>query len=107
MEAAKDTVREARLAEAVADSQLTAEEAADKTAVYEFKESVDKDNLLAEALGISISELNQARDNNVTYEELLIELNLTEDEARSARDAAYASAVQQAVDEGSSNHGPS
>ena len=73
LEAAKDTVREARLAEAVADGRLTAEEAADKTAVYEFKESMDKDTLLAEALGISISELNQARDNNVTFEELLVE----------------------------------
>ena len=62
---------------------------------------MDKDNLLAEALGISISELHQARDNNVTYEELLVELNLTEDEVRTAHDAAFVSAVQQAVDEGS------
>jgi len=100
LEAVKDAVREARLAEAVEEARITAEEAADKTAAYEFKESVDKDAILAEALGISVSELNQARDNNVTYEELLDELGLTEDEVRAARDAAYGAAVEQAVDEG-------
>lgn len=100
LDTAKTAIFEARLAEEVSDGRITAEEAADKMAIHEFKEALDKDAILAEALGISTSELDQARANNVTYDELLDSAGMTKDEAREAQEAAMAAAVQQAVDDG-------
>jgi len=101
LDEAKDAAYEARLEQAVADDRITAEEAEDILAIHEFKESLDKDALLVQALGITVGELNQARDDNVSYDDLLNELGLSTEEAKASQEAAYEAAVQQAVDQGS------
>jgi len=97
LEGAEAAAYEARLAEDVDNGRLTEEEAADKQAAHDFKQSLDKDTLLADALGISVADLNNARADNMSFEDLLDDLDLTEEEAQ---EAAQETAVQQAVDNG-------
>jgi transcriptional regulator with XRE-family HTH domain len=100
LEAAKAAVFKAHLAEKVDAGDLTEAEAADITAVHTFKESIDKDAMLAEALGISVSELDAARDNTTSFHDLLDELGLTHDELRDNMQAIAEQTVQDAVDSG-------
>lgn len=100
LEAAETETRQAHEAEAVANGRLTEEEVVNKQAAYDFKESLDKDALLATALGISVADLNEARADTVRFEDLLADLGLTAEEAHDAQDAALETAVQQAVEAG-------
>ena len=100
-EAAEDASYDARIAEKIEDGRLTADEAADKQAIHDFKASIDEDSVLAQALGISVAELDEARANNVTYSDLLDELGLTDDEVDAAEQAITAQLVEDAVADGS------
>ena len=100
LQSAEDASFDAKLAEKVADGDLTEAEAADKEAIHDFKESIDKDSILAQALGISVSELNAARAANTEFSDLLDDLGLTRGEVRDAEQAIMAELVQDAVEDG-------
>lgn len=100
-EAAEDASYAANIAEKIESGRLTAEEAADKQVIHDFKASIDDDSVLAQALGISVAELDEARANNVTYSDLLEELGLTDDEVDAAEEAITAQLVEDAVADGS------
>lgn len=99
-EAAEEEAYEARVAEKVAEGDLTAEEAADKMAVREFKASLDKDAFLADALGISLGQLEAYRDAATSWDDVLTDLGLTEDEVREGQQAAMEQAIANAVADG-------
>lgn len=98
LDAAKDAVFTAFLDEKVVDETITEEQAADIAAVRAYKDSIDQDAILAEALGISISELNEARDNTVFYSDLLDELGLTQEEVRSNTRAIVEEMIADAIE---------
>ena len=100
-EEAEDASYAANIAEKIESGRLTAEEAADKQAIHDFKASIDEDSVLAQALGISVAELDEARADNVTYSDLLDELGLTDDEVDAAEEAITAQLVEDAVADGS------
>lgn len=100
LEAAKDAVSDAKLAEKVEEGVIDEETAEDITAVRAFKDSIDKDAILAEALGISEADLNEARNNTVMFDELLEELDLTAEEVRTNGQAIMEQLVQDAIDSG-------
>lgn len=100
LEAAKQAAEERHLAERVADGRLSETEAADRLTVRAFKESLDSDALLAQALNISVAALNEARAANTHYDDLLAELDIDHEAARAAQAAVMADAVQAAVDAG-------
>ncbi|MDX1414680.1 MAG: hypothetical protein R3293_10855 [Candidatus Promineifilaceae bacterium] len=100
-EAAEDASYEAKIAEKIENGRLTAAEAADKQAIHEFKESIDKDSIMAQSLGISVAELNAARTNNVTFSDLLDELAMTREEVKEAQQVVTTQLVEGAVADGS------
>jgi hypothetical protein len=99
LQAARDEAHAAALAELVDGGYLTQEQADLMTARQALKEYVDPDALTAEALGISLADLQAAREEGTSLPALLEELGLTFAEFAQAKQDAYQSAVQQAVDD--------
>lgn len=97
LQAARDEAHAAALAEMVEAGYLTQEEADLIQAVETFQRSIDRDALMAEALGISVDELQAAREDGTTLPELMDELDLTMEEVTASKQAAYEAAVEQAV----------
>ena len=65
-----------------------------------LRQYVDKDKLTAKVLGISVEELQAAREEGKTMETLISELGLDAATVRENMQAAYKEAVQQAVSDG-------
>ena len=99
-EAAEEASFDAKLAERVESGRYTEEEAADKEALHDFKQSIDKDAVLAEAMGISLSDLAAARSANTSYDDLLDSLSITDDEVDANKDAIMQGLVEDAVEDG-------
>jgi len=55
---------------------------------------------LAEALGISVEDLQSAAENSTSFDELLSNLGVTQEEFEAAQQAAREAAIQQMVDDG-------
>lgn len=100
LEAAMEAVGQARVDALLASGDITAEQVADMSAVRTFKQSLNKNLLLAEALGVSEADLDVARADNKRFDDYLVELGLTREEVRDSMRAAYEAAVQAAVDDG-------
>lgn len=100
LQAAQDEARAAALAEMVETGDLTQEQADLIQAVEIFRRSIDHDALMAQALGISVDELQAAREEDTTLLKLLDELGLTTEEVLAARQAAFETAVEQAIEDG-------
>ncbi len=100
LQAAYDTADQAALDEAVAQGIITAEQAALIQARRALAEYIDRDAIIAGALGISVDELQAARDEGKDVRDLIDELDLDGQNVLAAIKAGYAEAVQQAVDDG-------
>ncbi len=100
LDAAEDASQAAHTAEHIAEGDITEAEAADKAALQAFKESIDKDSVLAQAMGITVADLDAARSQNVEYSDLLDELGLTSQEVREAQQAIYDQLIADAVADG-------
>lgn len=87
----------AMLDEAVAQGLLTEEQVELMEARRSLMEYIDHDELFAEALGISVEDLEEARESDKSLPDLFDELGLEPDEVREAMQAAYENAVQEAV----------
>lgn len=90
----------AALDRAVAEGLLSEDQAELMKARSALKQAIDRDELLAQALGISADELQAARDDGQKLWTLLDDLGLDSEEFRQALQAAYESAVGQAVLDG-------
>ena len=100
LQAAQQQAYSAALDQAVENGDLTAEEADLIRAQQALKASIDPEALQAEALGMSVEELQAARDAGTSMSDILTEQGLTSAEYRTALQAAYEAAVQQAVSDG-------
>jgi hypothetical protein len=61
---------------------------------------IDREALTAQALGLSVEELQAARDAGTSMQDLLTQQNMTKAEFQTAYQAAYQAAVQKAVEDG-------
>lgn len=100
LEAAKAEAMEAGLTAAVAEGTITEERADLIRARHALQAYIDKTELMAEALGISVEELETARAEGVDMRDLLEELGLSRIDVAIAQLEAYQSALDQAVANG-------
>ncbi len=90
----------AMLDEAVAQGYLTEEQADLIKARQALMQYIDHDELFAEALGISVEDLEEARESDKSLSDLFDELDLEPEAVREAMQTAYEKAVQEAVGAG-------
>ncbi len=100
LQSAREQARSAMLAEAVEKGYITEEQVALMEARAALRDYIDEQALLAEALGVTIDELEEAREAEKPLSVLIYELGLEPAEVRENIQAAYQKAVQQAADEG-------
>ncbi len=98
-----DARQEARLTaleQAVEEGLISEERAELITARLALAGTIDKGELMAQALGLTLEELEAARAEGQTLRDLLTELALTPAELRENLKTAYEEAIQQAVTDG-------
>jgi hypothetical protein len=100
LEAAQLKAHTAALEAAVAAGRITQEDADLRLARMKVAQSFDKDAALAEALGISSAELDEARADG-TLQDLAEEKDVTGETLRAAMTAAWSEALDEAVKAGS------
>lgn len=100
LQVARQQAYDAALADAVKNGDLTQEEADLMKARRALEAYIDKEALTAQALGLSVEELQAAREAGKTIPELIEEQGMTAAEARQAMQDAYKAAVEQAVKDG-------
>ncbi len=94
LQAARQQVEAARIAQAVEDGYLTQDQANTMLAMQALKEYVDREEILAQALGLTVDELTEAREAG-TLRELLA--NITPADLQESMQTATEAAIQQAV----------
>jgi hypothetical protein len=99
LEAAKETAREAALAQAIADGLITQEQADLMGAGQALREYLDHDAVLADLLGLSTEELESAKEDG-SIRDLVEASGLTQEEIMAAMQEAHETAVAQAVADG-------
>jgi hypothetical protein len=97
---AYDEADMALLDEAVTQGYITEEEVELMKARNALKAYIDRDEIYAEVLGISVEDLEEARESDKSLSDLFDELELEPEAVREALQAAYEKAVQEAVGAG-------
>ena len=100
LQAAREKADQAALEQAIAKGYLTEEQAGLMKAQNALRQYIDKDKLTAKALGITVEELQAAREEGKTMETLISELGLDAATVQENMQAAYQEAIQQAVSDG-------
>ena len=100
LQAARQEAHEAALAEMVNAGYLTEEQVSLMAAQQALKEAIDHNELLAEVLGVSPAELEEARGNRESMAALIEDSGLTFSEIAEDMRAAYEAAVDEAVENG-------
>lgn len=100
LQAARDQVFAASIAEAVADGLITQEQADEILALHRLRSTIDKQALLAEALGLTVEELEAALADGQSLSDLIAAQGLTTDTLQANLQAAYEAAVARAVADG-------
>jgi len=100
LQSAQQTAESAALDEAVAQGYITEERAELMKARIALMAYIDKDALIADALGISVDELQSAREEGKSVRDLIDELELDTSDVRDALQVGYEGTVQAAVDDG-------
>lgn len=100
LEAAQQKADQAAIDLAVEQGLLTADEADTMKARGLVKDAIDTQTLQAEALGMTLEELQAAQDDGKNLQDLLTEKELTPAAYRQAYQAAYEKALQALVDQG-------
>lgn len=96
LEAAQQEVRQARIAQLVEDGVLTLDQANLMLAMDALKGSIDRGELLAEVLGLTVEEFEAAREDG-SLRDLLADI--TPAELQEKTQAAFEEALQQAVND--------
>ncbi len=99
LQAAKDEAHATAIVQAVADGTISAEEAALMEAKRALRDYIDRDAIMATVLGVSVEELQAAKEAG-TVDELVDASGLEREEIRDAVDAAKETAVQEAIADG-------
>jgi hypothetical protein len=99
LEAAKETAREAALAQAITDGLITQEQVDLMAAGQALREYLDQDAVLADLLGLTVEELEAAKEGG-SIRDLIEASGLTQEEIMTAMQEARETAVAQAVADG-------
>ena len=100
LQEAKQEAHEAALAEMVESGYLTENQALLMAAQDALKDAIDRQALLADVLGVSPSELEEARGDREAMAALIEDSGLTYAELAEAMQAAHSAAVDQALEDG-------
>lgn len=100
LQSARQAARQAMMQEAVDEGLITEEQYEMMQARAALAEYIDQEALTAQALGISVKELQAAREDGKSMRDLLDEQGLDMLDFRNNLKAAYQEAVQQAVADG-------
>ena len=100
LDQARETAQDAALQQALEDGTITEEQVALREAREAFRNGMEKDEILAKALGISVDELETAKEAGVRVPELLEELGIDPDDFEANMSAAWEEAVLDAVADG-------
>ena len=100
LQVAQEQARQAKLDQAVADGNLTAEEADLMVAGQALREYIDREAILAQVLGMTADELEAAHEEGVNIRDLLEEHGLDREAIQDAMQAAHEEAIAQAVADG-------
>jgi lambda repressor-like predicted transcriptional regulator len=100
LQAAKEQAEVAAIEQALAEEMITQEQADQMLAANALRSYLDKDALLAEALGISVEDLRSGQSEGKSLTDFLAEQNLDAVTVRQNMLAARENAVQQAVTDG-------
>ncbi|MEZ4559504.1 MAG: hypothetical protein R2854_24220 [Caldilineaceae bacterium] len=100
LQAAQQEARDAALADAVANGDITQEQADLMRAGEAVKEYMDREALTAAALGMTVEELQAAREEGVTMADLLAQQGLDRTTFADALQAEADKALAQAVSDG-------
>jgi hypothetical protein len=94
LQAARQEVMAERLAQAVEDGFLTQDQANTMLAMEALKSYIDRDAILAAALGMTVEEVEAAREDDTLYD---LMAGIDQTELQEKTQAAMEAAVQQAV----------
>lgn len=97
LQAAREKIMADRLAQPLEDGTLTQEQADNIQAMQAVKEVIDREAILAEVLGMTVEELEVAREDGSLYDILA---NITPADLQEQTQAAMETAVNQAVADG-------
>jgi hypothetical protein len=97
---ARETAKNAAIQQALEDGAITADQAAMMEARAALKNYIEKDALLAKALGISAEELEAAKEDGQRLPDLLEELDIDPETFEANMQAAHEGILQQAVEDG-------
>jgi hypothetical protein len=100
LQAAEQAAETKALAQAVADGTLTQEQADLIAAKHALREYVDQKAIMAQALGMSVAELDAAHEAGQHLPEIIEARGLDEATVQAAVQQGYEAAVQQAVSDG-------
>jgi ribosomal protein S20 len=100
LEAAQEQAHLKAIEQAVAEGLITQEEADEMLSRMALRSYLDRDAITAEALGISLAELEQARADGKPMAVIIYELGLDRATIRANMQAAHEAAIQQAVTDG-------
>ena len=99
LEAAQEAAREVAIAQAIADGTITQEQVDLREAGQALREYSDHEAVLANLLGLSVEELEAAKDDG-SIRDLVEASGLTQEEIQAAMEEAHDAAVAQAVADG-------
>lgn len=100
LQAARDRAFAAAVAEAVAAGQITQAQADEMLAMHALRSYLDKEAIIAEALGMSVEELETALSSGQTLVDLLAAQGLDQATFQANVQAAYEAAIARAVADG-------
>jgi hypothetical protein len=98
--AAQQEAHEAAIQQALDEGLITQEQVDLMQAHEALKDYIDREALMAQALGISVDELQAAREEGKSMRELIDELGLDQAQVAEALQAAHEAAIEQAVADG-------
>lgn len=100
LETARESARDAALTQALADGELTQEEYDQIQARQALQDYMDRDTVLADALGITVAELQAAQEAGKRIPDLLDELGIAQEDFQASVQASQAAALAKAVADG-------
>jgi len=100
LEAAQQEARDAAIQQAIDEGLITQEEADMMAAHQALKAYIDREAITAQALGISVADLQAAHEEGKTVRTLIDELGLDRETFHTNMEAAHEAAIQQAVADG-------
>jgi len=100
LQSAMETARDKAIDQAVAEGALTADQAEQMKAFAALRGYLDKEALMAEALGLSVEELRAAHEDGATLPEIYADQGLEMETFQANLRAAYEKAIDEAVSAG-------